>query len=78
MCHEWLEKKNPPGVAELYASKVYRNGHSCAPPEKSTSEERAQEIKTMIEQIMVAEMEKLFPAVPIEVEAKVFDTWADK
>jgi DNA polymerase I-like protein with 3'-5' exonuclease and polymerase domains len=41
-------------------------------------EEQAQEIKTMIEQIMVAEMEKLFPAVPIEVEAKVFDTWADK
>ncbi|WP_395750112.1 DNA polymerase [Prosthecobacter sp.] len=41
-------------------------------------EERAQEIKTMVEQIMVAEMHSLFPDVPIEVEAKVFETWGDK
>lgn len=41
-------------------------------------EERALEIKAMVEQIMVEEMQSLFPAVPIEVEAKIFETWADK
>ena len=40
--------------------------------------QQAEEIKTLLSNTMVGEMKKVFPEVPIEVDAKICRTWADK